>query len=241
MPALEVAHVSLRVSSSFALKDISFSCPSGTVLGVVGPNGSGKTTLLNTMSGLSQLDSGEVWFQGRRSSGVPFHCLTRNGLGRTFQKPRLPRELKVSQLFRLALRADPRSQVGRATARQNHDAVLAAMGLDVSALWDSEVRSLSFGEMKLVTIAVCLARQPRVALLDEPFAGLHDSVVVMVAEWLRVWCRTSEAALVIVEHNIQALSSTADAVLVLEDGEVRAHGSVDEVLKDPLSARAFFG
>ncbi len=220
-----------------ALADVSIGFPETGVVAIIGPNGAGKTTLLNILTGFLAPDSGRWHLGAQELTGLPPHRIARLGITRTFQELRLVRE--VSALENVML-ARPRQKgeglvaaltgwgwraeeaVNRAEALR----LLQFVGLEHA---DQDAGSLSYGQQKLLSLAMCLAADARVLLLDEPVAGVHPELVGRILSLLKRIAGDGRLV-VFIEHNIAAVRQVADEVIVLDDGAVVAQGRPDVVL-----------
>ncbi|MEI7547256.1 MAG: ATP-binding cassette domain-containing protein [Actinomycetota bacterium] len=227
-PVLVVSGVSRSFGGNLALNDVSFSIYGGRVVGVVGPNGSGKTTLVNVISGFLEPNRGTVSIAGSVATGLPPHRVSRMGVSRTFQVPRLVDDLSVRRNIEVGLlnRAqDPlwRSIVGatghgqvvqeRATALRS---VTDLLRLDPEIL-EAPARSLSLGMKRIVEMGRAVATGARVLCLDEPAAGLNHAEIDRLEKTLRDIVASGRSVL-LVEHHMQFVINVCDDILVLERG-----------------------
>lgn len=230
---LEVDRISKRFGGTVALKETSLSVRAGSITGLIGPNGSGKSTLFDVMTGYVHPDGGEVRFRGRVVSNKPPHEVARSGLIRTFQLTRIFPSLTVREnLLVCATRAN--SDV----AASRSDELLAFVGL--SRLAHHEAATLSYGQQKLLEISQVLMLEPAMLLLDEPMAGINPGLADEIANHLRALRQTGKT-LLLVEHNLPMVTSLCDEVIVLNAGQVIAHGSPEAVVADPDVKEAFLG
>ncbi|MTD15968.1 ATP-binding cassette domain-containing protein [Nakamurella sp. YIM 132087] len=229
-----------------ALTDVSLDVRPGEVLGLVGPNGAGKTTLVNVISGYMPPASGRVRLGEEVLTGLRMESVARRGVARTYQHLRLIDEMSVldnvlvgrHQLFRVkpwrigARRRDARAQ------EQACRELLARLELDAVA--DLPVESLSYGMRRRVEIARTLAMEPEVLLLDEPTAGMTRTDAHEIGELVRRTSREGIAVLLI-EHNVGLVTAVCDRIAVLDWGKVVRIGTPDEVWSDPAVRAAYLG
>ena len=233
-----------------AVDDVDLTVEPGTVHALVGTNGSGKTTLLNLICGFYPVDAGEIWLGDRRLDGRGVSAITRLGVARTFQTPKL--SIGDSTLHNVLLTADlhsgaslvgsavraPRSRRRDAQARQRAVDTLAGLGLgDVAHV---PAGGLSHGTQRLVEIARAATLNPMVMLLDEPAAGLS----IGEAELLKEAVRTLSAAglgVLLIEHNLPVVFDVADLVTVMDRGVVIAEGTPAEVGANAEVVRVYLG
>jgi branched-chain amino acid transport system permease protein len=232
---LEVQGVSKSFLGLQALSDVSFAVREREILGVIGPNGAGKTTLFNVLNGFLAPDAGTVRLRGEPVTGLRPNALCRRGVGRTFQVVRtFPRLTVLENVMVGAFVRTGAVHVARGMARS----ALAEVGLDDRA--DALPAGLTTLDLRLMELARCLATSPRLALLDEPLAGLSgDGVAVMIAVIRRV--RALGTTVVIIEHTLQALLRLADRLVVLDQGRRLAEGPPDQVTREPVVIEAYLG
>jgi branched-chain amino acid transport system ATP-binding protein len=249
--ALSVEHVSVRFGGLRALSDVNLQADRGDIVGLIGPNGAGKTTLLNVITGLIRPQGGTVSIADRTLGRASVHRRARLGLARTFQRVTLFSELSVRQHVQLAAetarrrtarREDGVAATGIAdgdTIAFDPDAIIRRVGLPVDG--DADVLGLPLGHARLVELAMALAGQPDVLLLDEPFSGLGTSEREHLSNLLCEVQAESQMATVLVEHDVDIVSRIANRVVVLDFGLVIGSGPPAEVLADPAVREAYFG
>ena len=213
-PLLAVEGVAKHFSGVRALQDITFALAPGESLGVAGPNGCGKTTLLNVISGFLRPDRGRVRLAGRDLTGWEPHRVVRAGVARTFQVPRLAFRMTVEENVRAATlyRRLP-SRIRRETVER----ALTSVGLE--GFRTGHVGALSQGQIRLVELARALATDPRLLLLDEPFAALSPGDVPEVLSALRR-LHADRLSMVVVAHSRAFFEALCTRVAVLRDGRV---------------------
>jgi len=232
-----------------ALDGVSFDVRAGEIFGLIGPNGAGKTTCFNIVSGVLAPSGGSVRLRGTRIDGRKPHVSARARATRTFQNLQIFGSTTVrgnvavgrhlrgrAGLLRAALVLPARAEE-RAIAR-SVDEILALVGIADAA--DRAAADLSFGRQRLVEIARALALEPDLLLLDEPMAGLSGGERADLARLLRR-LRAGGMAIVLVEHDVEAVLALADRVAVLDDGVLIALGRPDEVRHDPAVVAAYLG
>lgn len=226
---------------------LSFTVPRGTFLGLIGPNGAGKSTTFNLISGVLKPNSGLVRLDGKDLAQVPPHEIASLGLGRTFQTPRSFPSLSVlgnvmvganngGEHLTSVVSGGWRSD--EAALKDKARAVLERVGLD--ARIGDVVTNLSGGELRMLEVARQLIRDPRILLLDEPTAGVDPSLQKKLSEIL-IDLHRGGCTLVVVEHNLHFLLSIVDSVIVLQNGELLANGSPQEIRSNADVISAYLG
>ncbi|HKA44110.1 MAG TPA: ABC transporter ATP-binding protein [Burkholderiales bacterium] len=227
-----------------AVDGVSIACERGRVHAIIGPNGAGKSTLVNMLSGDLVPSSGRVTLRGADITGVAAHRISRLGIGRSYQKTNIFLPFTAFENCRLAAQSRLASSMrffrpARAyrTLAEAAERALAAAGLD--ARGDMPAAALSHGEQRQLEIAMTLATEPEVLLLDEPLAGMGADESARMVELLR-GLRASHAIL-LVEHDMDAVFSLADRLTVMVNGAVLAGGSAEEIRANPAVQEAYLG
>ena len=248
---LEVRSLSKRFGGMQAVKDCSLRIAADSITGLIGPNGAGKSTVFTLISGFLRPDAGEIVFAGRRIDGLPPHRVARLGLVRTFQTPRELRELSVLENLMMV----PRPQFGesltgvllfgsRRVKREEREIeqqaldVLRTVGLEHQAR--RRAADLSGGQKKLLEIARCMMCRPKLALLDEPTAGVNPSLINDLVEMIRL-LHASGVTIVIIEHNMNVVMRLCEHVIVLDRGEVMCEGTPEQIQRDERVLAAYLG
>ena len=235
-PLLEVAHASRAFGGIHAVEDVSFTVAPGAVTGLIGPNGAGKTTVFNLLSGIDRPDSGRVVFESRRVDGLSASRVTRLGVGRTFQGVRVFGDMTVRENLRVADMNGARGGTPGAATR-----IAEALDfVDMAAHVDATAGLLSYGQRKLVELAMVLVQAPKLILLDEPVAGVNPVLVEKIGGILTRLAQRGQTLLV-VEHNIPFVTRLCDRVIVMANGSILTEGSAAEVQKDARVLEAFLG
>ena len=247
---LTVEGLSRRYGGVVAVQGVSFAVPEGSITALIGPNGAGKTTTLNVISGLIPPTDGRVRLRGEDTAGLRSDQLCRRGIARTFQTPQVFRSMSVRD--NVFVGTTPRGRINLIDAAVSSsrlrgeerelsgevDDWLSFVGLGAQA--DQPISELPFGRLRLVEIARALSSKPALLLMDEPSSGLSRAE----AQELRsVLLRIKQQAVTIllVEHNMPLVMSTADVVLVLDKGQLLAAGTPAEVRASPIVRKAYLG
>jgi ABC-type branched-subunit amino acid transport system ATPase component len=189
--------------------------------------------LFNIVTGVLRANSGSIVFDGRRIDRLKPYQITRRGIGRTFQTTRLFPSLSVLQNVQLGAPSDDTSESARRAG-----SLLARFNLQHAA--GQSARALSFGQQRLVELARTLIGNPKLVLLDEPFAGLSPPMAAELASHIRVLPEQGIAA-VLIEHNLQLVAELCGRVLVLDRGAVIADGSPAAIQRDAAVIQAYLG
>ena len=244
-PALAVRGLGFRVGGVEILDGIDLEVPAGHCLGVIGPNGAGKSTLLNLLSGLLRPTAGSIEWEGRAIHGLAPYRRARLGVGRTFQTSSLFATLSVFENTRLsaeARRGGSRRFWHRPTSRDEASLVaeraLETVGL--TALASRPSSALSHGDKRKLELAILVAADARVLLLDEPMAGVNTEDVPGLTELIRRLHGEGRTVLM-VEHHMAVVVGLVDSIAVLDSGRLLAHGSPDEVVANDEVQRAYLG
>ena len=244
-PALELDAVGLQIGGARILRDVSMQVATGEMVGVIGPNGAGKTTLFNIISGVAIPTSGRVLLAGDDVTGRKVHQRARAGLGRTFQTSSVFPGLTVEENARLAAQ----SKLGGATSpwrfpRAGDDASGVAMRcleeVGLAHHVGTAAGVLSHGDKRKLEIAMLLATEPEVVLLDEPMAGVGSGDVAGLVEVIRR-LHASGRTVLMVEHHMEVLLGLVDRVAVMHHGELLAIDSPKAVMADPSVQKAYLG
>lgn len=232
---LQLEGVSKRFGGAVVLVDVSFEVGAGRVLGIIGPNGSGKTTLVNVLNGVYHPTRGTIALDGERIDGRSPHKLIRLGISRTFQNPRVFQSLTL--LDNLLMVTEGMGGGGRRIERAHELLEL----VDLDALAGTVASEVSGGQKKLVEFARALMTEPRLVLMDEPFAGIHPTIKESLMARIRETCDTQAITYLVVSHQVSELVGISDELLCLVDGKVLAHGDPRVVSADPAVIEAYLG
>lgn len=244
-PVLAVEHLALQIGGARIIDDVTLSVERGEMLGVIGPNGAGKTTLFNLISGVMSPTGGSIHLDGTDVTGLPIHRRARAGLGRTFQTSSLFPALSARENVRLAAQVAVGGAFSVLVSPRPSDAAtrvamdrLEEVGLDHHA--NTEAGVLSHGDKRKLEIAMLLATEPQVILLDEPMAGVSSGDVPGLVEVIRAVHRSGRTVLM-VEHHMDVVLGLVDRVAVMHHGQLLAWDTPQAVMADPTVQSAYLG
>jgi branched-chain amino acid transport system ATP-binding protein len=250
MMLLALERVTRRFGGLVAVNEVDLRVEQGGVTAIIGPNGAGKTTLFHLISGFQQPDQGRILFQGQDITGLPPETIAAHGLIRTFQLVQLFRDLTVIENVKVGCHLHTRGGVFTALTRpkgarqveaqidETARALLGFVGLD--AYTDLPAAALTYGRQRLLEIARALAARPSLLLLDEPAAGLNSEETKLLSATIRRIVAQGTTVLLI-EHDMNLVMTTADTVAVLDFGAKIAEGTPRSVRENPAVIAAYLG
>ena len=239
---LSVKGLGVVFSGFQALKGVNLDVYDKEIVTIIGPNGAGKSTLLDAIVGKSPVASGHVFYQGKEITNHSPHEIARMGIGRKFQNPNVYNKLTVFENILLALKgahgilASITAKLTKAKKGKIYDV------LERTALVDQAfetVASLSHGQKQWVEIAMVLAQDPSIVLLDEPTAGMTAKETHMTGEIIQSISQVH--SVVVIEHDMEFVKQIAERIVVLHQGNVLAEGSVQEVQSNPDVIEVYLG
>jgi branched-chain amino acid transport system ATP-binding protein len=236
---LEVQGLTKRFGGLVAVNDISFSLEVGEILGLIGPNGSGKSTVMKCIMGIEKPNAGSVKLDGTEVAGWPTHRIARHGVGIVFQHARPLHRQTILEHIQLALLPDNLFMLTtdrRITRRAEEIAERVGLEKVIHRL----PRTLPFADLRRLELAKAIARNPKVVLVDEPFAGLTAGEVADFSELIGSF-RAEGHAVLLVDHNVKGVAALVDRALAMYLGEYVAEGSADEVMNNETVRRVYLG
>jgi branched-chain amino acid transport system ATP-binding protein len=241
---LTASHLRRSFGGQLAVDDVSFAVAPAEMLALIGPNGAGKSTCFNMLGGQLRPDSGRVALDGADITGLPPRAIARLGVGRTFQITATFGSMTLRENVQMALLA-ARRQAWRAwrPVRAQHaaeaDALLESVELLPQAARFAAV--LAYGDLKRLELAVALANDPRLLLMDEPTAGMAPAERVALMQLTRRLATDRGVAVLFTEHDMDVVFSTADRILVLNRGVLIAAGTGAEIRADARVREVYLG
>ncbi|MDF1585922.1 ABC transporter ATP-binding protein [Marinimicrococcus flavescens] len=219
-----------------ALGGVSLHIPEKRVLGLLGMNGSGKTTLLNCINGLYEPSSGDIQLQGTSLLGLPTHKIAARGVGRTFQVPKLfPRMTLLENL------AAPFTTGDASDAEVYERSAEWLNRVELYRLRHNYAEELSGGQQKLVELARMMVAQPKLVLLDEPFAGVNPSLALLIIRLIEAMPERDGCSVLLVSHDLTSVYQLSHNIVVLHEGRVLAEGGAAEIRSNPDVIEAYLG
>ena len=227
--------VTKRFSGLTAVESIDFAIPKGAIYGLIGPNGAGKSTLFNLITGYYPLTDGEIHFRGERIDGRATYRLNQMGIARAFQLSKPFPALTVRENVGVGAMF---GRLGSADAERTTRDALEVAGLHEVA--DRTAEGLTVGTLRKLEIARAFATRPEILLADEPCAGLNPAETEMMIDCLKA-VRERGITVWLVEHDMRAVMSVCEHILVIDAGRKIAEGSPQEIVNNPRVVEAYLG
>ena len=245
-PTLQITNLTKRFGGVVAVSGVTLDVVPKETLAIIGPNGAGKTTFYNMLSGRMVPTEGKILFEGQDITSLPPHRISRLGVSRSFQINNIFNEMTVRENVEVALTAyhgDGRRWWNIASRNRpvQHEADSLLERLSLTGLAHQRAGVISYGDKRLVEIAVVLATRPRLVLLDEPTAGMTPDETHRVTALVKALASTGEYTFLITEHDMGVVFDVADRILVMHRGQTLALGTPQEVKAHPEVRRAYLG
>lgn len=235
MAVLKAQHLAKSYKSRQVVRDVSLSIESGQIVGLLGPNGAGKTTCFYMIVGLVRADGGQIGLDGKDLTHLPIHARARLGLSYLPQEMSVFRKLTVAENIQavLELQGLDKRQVG-----ERLEELLVELG--IHHLRDNTAISLSGGERRRCEIARALATDPRLILLDEPFAGVDPIAVIDIQKIIR-FLKERGIGVLITDHNVRETLGICDRAYIISEGRVLASGAPTEIIENEKVRQVYLG
>jgi branched-chain amino acid transport system ATP-binding protein len=244
MSDLSVVHLSKSFGAVRAVDDVSFNIASGEFLALIGPNGAGKTTCFNMINGQLPPDAGQVRFDGSDIARLPPRAICRRGIARTFQIAATFGSMTVAENVQMALIANAREtyrlwRPARSYHREEAIELLQQVGMREAA--DRPCRELAYGDVKRAELAIALATNPQLLLMDEPTAGMAPRERNDLIALVKALVVERGISVLFTEHSMDVVFSFADRIIVMARGKLIADGDARTIRSDPLVQQVYFG
>jgi branched-chain amino acid transport system ATP-binding protein len=254
VPLLELRGVSKAFGGLQVISDLDFHVDPNEIVSVIGPNGAGKTTLFNLVTGVYELDRGDIVFEGESIVGLPPHRINRKGIARTFQTLRLFLNMTVKENVMAAAYGHTKAGVVRSVLRtpgmRREEKAIAALAEEklgffgerlMGYRWNQPAYSLSYANRRRLEIARAMATNARLLLLDEPAAGMNPVETHEITELIEKLRTDGGYTILVIEHDMHVVEGISDRVVALDHGTKIAEGSFEEVATDELVVEAYLG
>ena len=248
MPILEINNVTKKFGGLMALDDVSFRVDEGEIRGLIGPNGAGKSTMFKNIAGFYAPTSGSIVYRGSNIEGKQPHTIAELGIVRTFQETTLFQELSVFENALVGTHIKSRSNVfsavlglDRLKQQEASDKVMEVLDfMGLIERKDQLASELPLGSQRALALAIALVSEPKLMLMDEPFAGMNAEETNHMMDLTRK-VRESGITIVLVEHDMKAVMGLCNYLTVLNFGKLLAEGTPDEIRNNDRVIEAYLG
>ena len=244
MPLLETLRLTKSFGALTAVSDVNLQVAEGAVHSIIGPNGAGKTTLFNLLAGVFRPTSGEILFNGERINDLKVHQRSKIGIGRSYQVTSIFPDLTVHENIRLAVQSRGRNNLSLfRKAETLHDVlektelILAEMGL--AELRNQVAATIPYGSQRSLDVAIALATEPRLLLLDEPTSGMSpEDTVKMIGMIKKI---SQNFTIILIEHHMNVVMSISEKITVLSQGMIIAEDCPERIQQNEEVKMAYLG
>jgi lipopolysaccharide export system ATP-binding protein len=234
-PLLRTERLYKQFKRRAVVSDVSIELAPGAIVGLLGPNGAGKTTTFRMIVGLLRPTSGRIWFCGQDVTSMPMYRRARQGMAYLPQEPSVFRQLTVRQNLLAVLEYQPLTASER---KVRADALLDELG--IAHLADNPAYTLSGGERRRTEICRALVTEPKIFLLDEPFAGIDPIAVADLQESVAT-LKSKGIGVLITDHNVRETLAITDYAFILSEGRVSVAGTPKEIAENPIARKTYLG
>ncbi len=244
MSILEVNNVSKFFGGVKANEDISLTVEQGSIVGLIGPNGSGKTTLFNSIVGTHPIDKGSIKFYGKEVSELPVPVVAKLGLLRTFQQTRIYGKLNCIENMLISNKSQEKGFLSVFSKIPTELTDKSENLLNFVGLYQKRklrAGDLSFGQQKLLELAMGLMNEPKMLLLDEPTAGINPTLINGIIDRLIKLNKEFGITLLVIEHNMRVIMQLAQKIFCLAHGQMLAEGTPEQIKNDKRVINAYLG
>ena len=244
MSILEVKQVYKYFGGVKANEDISLSVEQGSIVGLIGPNGSGKTTLFNSIVGTHPIDKGSIKFYGKEVSELPVPVVAKLGLLRTFQQTRIYGKLNCIENMLISNKSQEKGFLSVFSKIPTELTDKSENLLNFVGLYQKRklrAGDLSFGQQKLLELAMGLMNEPKMLLLDEPTAGINPTLINGIIDRLIKVNKEFGITLLVIEHNMRVIMQLAQKIFCLAHGQMLAEGTPEQIKNDKRVINAYLG
>jgi lipopolysaccharide export system ATP-binding protein len=237
MPLLEVRNLQKWYRRRHVVRGVDFEVEAGEVVGLLGPNGAGKTTSFRMTIGLIDADAGQVLFAGRDISRLPMYQRARAGMGYLAQDSSVFKQLSVEDNLMAILETRP--DLNRRQRKARQEELLNQFGLQKAR--KTLARSVSGGERRRLEIARSLITEPKLIMLDEPFAGIDPITVGGIQQEIKALAKQHGLGILLTDHNVRETLEVTDRAYIINEGQVIVHGPADTILSNELVRKIYLG
>jgi|TARA_B110000305_G_C19459265_1_gene653082 branched-chain amino acid transport system ATP-binding protein len=240
---LKITNLSKNFGGMKALDNVNVNFKKNTLSAIIGPNGAGKTTLFNVICGSLKSNTGQILFNDTNITNLPTHKISRLGLGRTLQVKSIFNNLSVRENLYIALQSSRgvfRLSNSLSCEKEINDELLQISDLfNLKDKLDADAGSLSHGDISIIEMAIALCLKPNFLLLDEPICGMGPSETEQTIKIIKKLSKTTD--ILIIEHDMEAVFSLAEDIVVMSQGSIIAHGTPEQISKDEKVINTYLG
>ena len=239
MSVLETQQLTKKFGELTAVDHIDFAIDQGEIVGIIGPNGAGKTTFVNLITGVLDSTDGEIIFDGENLGDSPVHSRAQRGLVRSFQIPQVCDDLTLLENVRSAVLSRERRSNSLFSVlywedESRSEAIELLEQFGLSERQNLKAETIPHGDKKILDVCMSVAMRPKLLILDEPTSGVATDNKHEVMQRLQNYFRTTDSAVLFIEHDMELIAEYAERVFAMDQGEKLVDGTPEEVLEDPM-------